>query len=63
MLIALAAELRRRDIALLVAHGIGQIRDVLQHAGRDDDVLQTVYRTVDDAIASVDRSPHDRGPV
>jgi len=63
MLIALAAELRRRNIQLLVAHGIGQIRDVLQNAGRDDDVLQTVYRTVDDAIASVDRSPHDRGPV
>jgi high affinity sulfate transporter 1 len=61
MLIALAAELRRRDIALLVAHGIGQIRDVLRHAGRDDDVLQTVYRTVDDAIASVDRSSHDGG--
>jgi sulfate permease, SulP family len=63
MLIALAGELRRRHIQLLVAHGIGQIRDVLRHAGRDDDVLQTVYSTVDDAIASVDRSPRDHGPV
>jgi high affinity sulfate transporter 1 len=63
MLIALAGELRRRHIQLLVAHGIGQIRDVLRHAGRDDDVLQTVFSTVDEAIASVDRSPHDRGPV
>jgi high affinity sulfate transporter 1 len=54
MLIALAAELRRRGVRLLVAHGIGQIRDVLRNAGRDDDVLQTVYATVDEAIAAVD---------
>jgi sulfate permease, SulP family len=53
MLIALAAELRHRGIALLVAQGIGQIRDVLRHAGRDDDLLQTVYPTVDDAIEAV----------
>ena len=69
MLIALAAELRRRDIELLVAHGIGQIRDVLRNAGHDDDVLQTVYPTVDAAIAAVGRSdgpgqdaPHARRP-
>ncbi|MFN8168049.1 MAG: SulP family inorganic anion transporter [Candidatus Nanopelagicales bacterium] len=62
MLITLAAELRRRDIGLLVAHGIGQIRDVLRHAGRDDDVLQAVYSTVDDAIESVDRASHDADP-
>ncbi len=54
MLIALAAELRHREIRLLVAHGIGQIRDVLRNAGRDDDVLQTVYATVDEAIEAVD---------
>ena len=57
MLATLAAELRRRDISLLVAHGIGQIRDVLRTAGHHDDVLQTVYPTVDAAIASVDQSP------
>lgn len=62
MLIALAAELRRRDIQLLVAHGIGQIRDVLRQAGSDDDVLQTVYSTVDEAIASVTASSPDNGP-
>ena len=56
MLIALAAELRRRDIELLVAHGIGQIRDVLRNAGHDDDVLQTVYPTVDAALAAVGRT-------
>jgi high affinity sulfate transporter 1 len=64
MLIALAAELRRRDIELLVAHGIGQIRDVLRNAGHDDDVLQTVYPTVDAAIAVVGRStgPGENSP-
>lgn len=55
MLIALASELRRRGIELLVAHGIGQIRDVLRNAGANDDVLQTVYPTVDAAIAAVGR--------
>lgn len=60
MLVALAAELRRRDIDLLIAHGIGQVRDVLQHAGHDDDVLQTVYPTVDAAIASLRAAGDDR---
>jgi MFS superfamily sulfate permease-like transporter len=50
MLATLAAELRRRDISLLVAHGIGQIRAVLRTAGHHDDVLQTVYPTVDAAV-------------
>jgi hypothetical protein len=36
-----------------VAHGIGQIRDVLRMAGRDEDVLQTVYPTVDAAVESL----------
>jgi high affinity sulfate transporter 1 len=53
MLVTLAADLRRRGVTLLVAHGIGQIRDVLRNAGRDEDVLQTVYPTVEDALAQV----------
>jgi high affinity sulfate transporter 1 len=52
MLTALATELRGRGIALLVAHGIGQIRAVLSTAGRDEAVLQTVYPSVDDAVAA-----------
>lgn len=55
MLTALADELRRRGIVLLVAHTIGQLRDVLRQAGEDDDVLQTVFATVDEAVASVER--------
>jgi MFS superfamily sulfate permease-like transporter len=52
MLTALAAELRGRGIALLVSNGIGQIRAVLSTAGRDEGVLQTVYPSVDDAVAA-----------
>jgi high affinity sulfate transporter 1 len=52
MLTALAAELRERGIALLVSNGIGQIRAVLSTAGRDEGVLQTVYPSVDDAVAA-----------
>jgi len=61
MIVALARELRRRNIQLLVAHGIGQIRDVLRHAGRDDDVLQTLFPTVDAAIASLTASDGSDG--
>jgi high affinity sulfate transporter 1 len=53
MLIALARDLRRRHVELLVAQGIGQIRDVLRRAGAEEEVLQTVYPTVDAAIAAV----------
>jgi high affinity sulfate transporter 1 len=60
MLIALADELRRRGIVLLVAHAIGQVRDVLRRAGEDDDVLQSVFSTVDEAVASV--QPATPGP-
>jgi SulP family sulfate permease len=56
MLIALARDLRRRHVELLVAHGIGQIRDILRKAGAEEEVLQTVYPSVDAAIASVTTS-------
>ena len=60
MLTRLAQDLRRQDVELLIAHGIGQIRDVLRRAGSDDQVLQTVYPSVDEAVAAV---PRDRaGP-
>jgi MFS superfamily sulfate permease-like transporter len=55
MLIALARDLRRRHVELLVAQGIGQIRDVLRKAGAEEEVLQTVYPTVDAAVAAVTR--------
>ena len=53
MLTRLATDLRRRDVDLLIAHGIGQIRDVLRRAGQEEKVLQTVYASVDEALAAV----------
>ena len=52
MLTQLAEELRHKDVTLVVAHGIGQVRDVLRHAGADAQVLQSMYATVDEAVAS-----------
>ena len=52
MLTQLTEELRRRGVRLVVAHGIGQVRDILRKAGADADVLQSMYATVDEAVAS-----------
>jgi MFS superfamily sulfate permease-like transporter len=52
MLTQLAGELRRDGIALLIAHGIGQVRDVLRRAGSEQDVLQAMYATVDEAVSA-----------
>ena len=57
MLTRLALDLRRLDVELLIAHGIGQVRDVLRSAGSDAQVLQAIYATVDSAIASI--APHE----
>ena len=53
MLAQLAADLRRGGVELLIAQSIGQTRDVLRRAGGDEDVLQRVYASVDEAVASV----------
>ncbi len=53
MLARLAQDLRRQGVELLVAHGIGQMRDVLRRAGGQESVLQTIYPTVDEAIAAL----------
>jgi hypothetical protein len=39
---------------MVVAHGVGQVRDVLRRAGAESEVLQTMYATVDEALASFD---------
>ncbi|MFC6239661.1 SulP family inorganic anion transporter [Longivirga aurantiaca] len=59
MLAQLAGDLRRDGIALLIAHGIGQVRDVLRRAGAEQDVLQALYDTVDEAVAA---APPERVP-
>jgi hypothetical protein len=61
MLIQLAQELRRDDVELLVAHGIAQISDVLHRAGGEGAVLQTIYATVDEAVASVPKHKSQGG--
>ncbi len=48
MLRQLSDELAERDVKLLVAHDIGQVRDVL----RDEDD-QRLYPTVEDAVRQV----------
>ena len=52
MLAQLANDLQRIGVELRIAHGIGQTRDVLRRAGEDSGVLQTIYPSVDDAIAA-----------
>jgi MFS superfamily sulfate permease-like transporter len=57
MLTQLAGELRQRGIRLGVAHGIGQVRDILRLAGADAAVLPSMYATVDEAVASFANRP------
>jgi MFS superfamily sulfate permease-like transporter len=55
MLIQLADELHKRGVELVIAHGIGQVRDVLRTAGEDAGVLQAMFATVDEDVASLPR--------
>jgi SulP family sulfate permease len=50
MLVALADDLDRAGIQLALAHGLGQVRDVLQH-GETPETLR-LYPTVRDAVAA-----------
>lgn len=52
MLIELDADLGRRDVTLLVARDIGQVRDMLQSAGGAA-LLERVYPTAEDAVRSI----------
>jgi high affinity sulfate transporter 1 len=49
MLSALTEELARSGVRLLIAHDIGQVRDVLRRTGADPSLRQ-VYRTVAEAV-------------
>ncbi len=59
MLTQLAEELERDGVRLVIAHGIGQVRDVLRRAGADAAVLQAMYATVDEAVASFPSAPEE----
>jgi SulP family sulfate permease len=52
MLEELAEDLRRDDVALVIARDIGQVRDVLRRAGADAPLVQ-VHRTIQDAVDAV----------
>ncbi len=60
MLGDLADELRHRDVELLIARDIGQVRDVLSHVV-DNPALQRVYPTVRAAVDAADRGPRQPG--
>ena len=49
---ALAQDLRRDGVALVLARDVGQVRDVLRRAGADAPLVQ-VHRTIQDAIDAV----------
>ncbi len=53
MLVALHADLERRDIRFLIARDVGQVRDVLDHSDAAD-LSASLHPTVRDAIASLD---------
>ena len=54
MLAALNQDLRRRNVRLLLARDIGQVRDVLSHA-IDDEALTQVYPSVRAAVDEAQR--------
>jgi len=59
MLAALAEDLRGRDATLLLAHAIGQVRDVLQSV-IDDPAVTHFYPTVQAAVDSVQKQMYPR---
>jgi sulfate permease, SulP family len=54
MLGTLADDLRRRDVALLLAHDIGQVRDVLRSVIDDPDVTH-FYPSVQAAVSAIQK--------
>jgi anti-anti-sigma factor len=53
MLATLTEELAARNVALLLAHDIGQVRDTLAETGVDAELARTgTYATVDEAVAA-----------
>jgi anti-anti-sigma factor len=49
MLARLAADLERDGVTLVMARDVGQVRDILEHAGPDGQAMRT-YRTIQDAV-------------
>ena len=60
MLGELSESLHRRHVSLLLAHEVGQVRDVLRKASPGSS--ERLYATVDDALAAVRAMPGEPGP-
>ena len=56
MLADLADDLDRRGIRLVLAHDVGQVRDLIRQAEGDDDLRRRIYPTVQDAVDAVRHS-------
>jgi hypothetical protein len=56
MLIQLAADLRRREVRMVVAHDIGQVRDMLALAAQTGGSPE-YFRSVQDAVNAVRAGP------
>ncbi len=54
MLFQLADTLDSSDVTLSVAHGVGQVRDVIGATAVDNPAALHLYASVDDAVAAVD---------
>src|SRR5262249_58975944 len=50
VLVELDEELQRQGVILVLARDVGQVRDVLRRAGRPEEQLALVYRSVDAAV-------------
>jgi anti-anti-sigma factor len=61
MLRELAEDLRRRDVALVIARDIGQVRDVLRRADGGADALVQVHASIQDAVDAVLQPVRSRG--
>ena len=51
MLVQLRADLDRDGVRFALAHGIGQVRDVLSHAGEHGE--PALFATIDEAISAL----------
>ena len=60
MLLQLRDDLARRGIELTLAHGVGQVRDVLHTAGGGD--TTPLFETVRDAVAAVQAQHESHRP-
>jgi high affinity sulfate transporter 1 len=62
MLLRLREDLAARGIALVMARGVGQVRDVLERSAGSDELLPGVYPTVSEAVAALQAAAPSSAP-